>query len=109
MKTEQPILITSILANQDFPKNRFISFDGYLGSEGAKSLGVCSAETSLNELAPVACNGIVLIETTAAVSQGAKVQTYDDGYAGPDNGGPTEGYALDAATGANEFIRVLLA
>ena len=46
MKTEQPILITSIKAAADFSdsNNIFIGFDGNVCGNGAKALGVLSCK-----------------------------------------------------------------
>ena len=110
MLTEQPILITSIKCQvtEGLKKNYFVSFDGRLGADGQKSLGVCNADTDLNEMVPVTAKGIALVYTGSGISLGAGVQSFDDGKAVPLDAGPLEGYAMDAATGAGELIRILL-
>lgn len=110
MLTEQPILITSIKCNQPtgITKYRFVSFGGTWGSEGNKSLGVCNADTSQNEEMPVTAKGIALVITGGGIPLGSAVQAFDEGVAAVQDAGPTEGYALDAATGAGQLIRVLL-
>jgi len=107
MKTEQPILITSITAIEDLSKNVFVDFFGSKSTGTDKSLGVCNADTSTGEQAPVVCRGIALVKTSAAISVGAQVLC-NNGLASPTGVGPAEGYALDAASGAGELIRVLL-
>lgn len=107
MKTEQPILITSIKAAAALSKNLFIGFDGSLCDSSAKSLGVCNADTSEAEQAPIMCIGIALVKTSAAISLGASVYSDASGLAAA-SGTIVEGYALDSASGADELIRVLL-
>lgn len=110
MKTEQPILITSIAAAADLSakQNLFIGFDGAVCGSGVKPLGVLSANTDENEQAPVCCLGIALVYSGAALSAGAKVQSNAAGKAITYSSGAVAGYVLDAATGADELIRVLL-
>ncbi len=108
MKTEQPILITSITAVAALAKNLFIGFDGHVCGNGKKALGVCNAETDSGEQAPVAANGIALVLSGAAVSIEDKIQSDANGKAITFSSGEANGYALDAATGVDELIRLLL-
>ena len=110
MKTEQPILITSIKAAADFSdsKNIFIGFDGNVCGNGAKALGVLNADTDQDEQAPVTSLGIALVLSGAAISLGAKIQSDAAGKAITFSSGEANGYALDSATGADELIRVRL-
>jgi len=111
MKTEQPILITSITASGNsgatISKNLLIGFTGVVLANGAKQFGVCNADTSINEQAPIMCIGIALVKTSAAISLGASVYSSAVGLAAP-SGTIVEGYALDASSGTDELIRVLL-
>lgn len=110
MKTEQPILITSILASADLSakQNLFIGFDGAVCGNGVKPLGSLNANTNQTEMAPVVCAGIALVYSGAAISAGAKLQCNSAGKAITYSSGAVAGYALDASTGADELIRVLL-
>jgi len=108
MKTEQPILITSIQAPVDITKNLFIGFNGNICSANAKSLGVSNADTDADEQLPVMAVGIALVYSGAAVSQGNKVASDASGKAVNYSTGDYNGYALDASTGADELIRILL-
>ena len=110
MKTEQPILITSITAKVDLSakKNLFIAFDGDVCGNGAKPLGVLNANIDIQEEAPVLCVGISLVYSGAAISHGDKLQCNASGKAITYSSGAVAGYALDASTGADELIRVLL-
>lgn len=110
MKTEQPILITSITAKGDLSgkQNLFIDFDGDVCGNGLKPLGALNANTNLGEEAPVVCQGITLVYSGALVSRGDKIQSNVAGKAITYSAGAVAGYALDAASGADELIRVLL-
>jgi len=111
MYTEQPILTTSIKAAADLStsKNLLIGFDGKLCVADAKPLGVLAANTDFDELAPVHTNGIVLVKSGAAFAVGDHLKCDSAGkvikWA---TSGAYVGYALDAASGADELIRVLL-
>jgi len=108
MKTEQPLLITSITATAAIVKNLFIGFDGALCAAGAKSLGVVNDDTLINEQCPVMTNGIALVLSGAAVTLGDAVESDAAGKAITNVAGAINGYALDAASAANEIIRVRL-
>jgi Uncharacterized conserved protein (DUF2190) len=108
MKTEQPILITSVKAAANITKNLFIGFDGDICSANVKSLGVSNADTDADEELPVMAIGIALVYTGAAVSQGDKIASDASGKAVTFSSGEYNGYALDASTGADELIRILL-
>lgn len=110
MKTEQPILVTSInaVADHTSSKNKFIGFDGNLCGANTKALGVCYANTSLNNQMPVLSKGIALILSGAAVSVGAKIASDANGKAVTYSTGEHNGFTLDSASGADELIRVLL-
>lgn len=110
MKTEQPILITSITAAEDLSasKNLFIGFDGNLCAASAKALGVLNANTDLAEQAPVTVVGIALVLSGAAITAGAGVEANANSKAITVVSGELNGYALDDASEADEIIRVLL-
>lgn len=107
MKTEQPVLITSILAAEDLTKNLFVDFYGNKSNGSSKSLGVCNADTSIDEEAPIICKGIALVKTGAAITIGSEIKV-NNGLAVLIGVSPVEGYALDDASGADQLIRVLL-
>ncbi len=110
MLTEQPILITSVQCKEagQILKNRFISFDGTYGLEGAKSLGVVNADTNQGEMAPVTVKGIALIAAGGPITIGSAIESFDDGMAAPLTSGTLEGYAMDGALSAGQLIRILL-
>ena len=137
MKTEQPVLITSIKAAVNIVKNYLIGFDGNLCSANTKPLGVSNANANSGEQLPLTCKGIALVYSYQAITQGAALVCQTGGKVAPaanfnvvvPNGStqvnsnaaqPTltlsgsvlpqtiVGYALDSASGADELIRVLL-
>jgi len=111
MQTEQPILITTVTATADLSasKNLFIGIvSGTICGNGAKALGVLNANTDNTEEAPVVAQGIAIVYSGAAVTAGDKLQSNAAGKAITYSSGAANGYALDAATGADELIRVLL-
>ena len=108
MKTEQPILITSVSAAVAISKNLFVGFDGNLCAINAKALGVSNADTAQNEQAPIMANGIALVLSGAAVSVADKIASDANGKAVTYSTGEINGFALDSAAGADELIRVLL-
>lgn len=110
MKTEQPTLITSInaVADHTSSKNKFIGFDGNLCGANAKALGVCNANTAINNQMPVMAKGIALVLSGAAVSVGAKIASDANAKAVTYSTGEHNGFTLDSASGADELIRVIL-
>src|SRR5512147_2619019 len=108
MKTEQPLLITSVKAAANISKNLFIGFDGNLCAANAKALGVSNAITDLSEQLPVTAKGIALVYSGGAISQGAKIASDANAKAVTFSTGDFNGYALDASTGSDELIRILL-
>ena len=108
MKTEQPVLITTITAQSAITKNLFIGFDGNLCAAAAKSLGVSNADTDSGEELPVMSLGIALVYSGAAVTAGDAVESDASSKAVTLSAGEKNGEALDSATGADELIRVKL-
>ena len=110
MKTEQIILTTSIKASVDLStkKNLFIGFTGALCAVNEKALGVLAENVLVDEQAPVAVAGIALVKSGAAVAVGAEISSDVDGKAVTKVAGALNGYALDAATGADQLVRVKL-
>jgi predicted RecA/RadA family phage recombinase len=112
MKTEQPILISTVTAAEDLLKNLCVTPSGTIANDADEFLGVCNADTNSGEETPVSTNGIVLCYSAGAISAGQVVKTYDNGTVQPDISGQlsavTVGRAIDAASGADELIRVKL-
>ncbi|MCZ7616550.1 MAG: DUF2190 family protein [Ignavibacteriaceae bacterium] len=59
-------------------------------------------------MAPVTALGIALVLSGAAVAVGAKIQSNASGKAITFAAGESNGFSLDASTGADELIRVKL-
>ncbi len=137
MKTEVILGTSSIQAAADLVKHRFIGFDGNLCGANAKARGVSAADTKIGQMCPINIAGEVLVESGGAITAGAALASDASGKAvaatafsvtvpagatavtsaaaQPDlteAGGylpqALNGYAVDAATGAGEFIRVRL-
>lgn len=109
LKTEQPILITSVLAGEAIAKHLFVKADGTIAGANEKALGVANDELDNAQYGPVVILGISLVKTGGAVAQGAKIASDADGKAVTHSSGEYNGWALDAAAGADEVIRIILA
>lgn len=137
MKTEVILGTASILAAADLVKHRFIGFDGNLCGANAKARGVSAADTKTGQMCPINIAGEVLVESGGAITAGAALAADANGKAVaaaafsatvPAGATPVtsdaaqpnlaeaggylpqalNGYAIDAASGAGEFIRVRL-
>jgi len=137
-KLSNPLGAVSVLAASNLNRQVFIGFDGNVCAANAKALGVTELDTASGEMAGVIFNGIALVKAGAAVAAGAAVVSDASGRAvtasalaftipsGSTNVTSTSaqpalsksgsvlpqainGYALDAASAADEIIRVLLA
>ncbi len=139
MKTENILGSQNIQAAANLTASRFVGFDGNACGANAKALGVVLADTDSGNMAPLAISGIVLVKSGGAVSVGGAVTSDATGravaaaalaatvasgatsvtstaangaivaLAGATPPVAVNGYALDEATDADQFIRVLLA
>ncbi|MFJ7792917.1 capsid cement protein [Pseudomonas sp. NPDC096950] len=107
MKTQQPVLTTSLVAVVDLPRFRFASFAGALCAAGAKSLGTVAADTEADSVAPINVLGICLITSGAALAAGDQVESDASGRAVKLAAGASNGIAMDAATAAGDIIRIV--
>jgi len=107
MKTSQIALTLSVLATSALTKLRFVGFTGATPAAGAAVIGVANADYASGEMAGVDSHGALVIESGGAITLGAQVQTDASGRAITLDAGAAAGRALDAATGAGEFIRIL--
>jgi hypothetical protein len=136
-KLSNPIGAVSILAAASLSRQIFVGFDGNVCAANAKALGVTEIDTASGEMAGVIFNGIALVKAGAAVAAGAAVVSDSAGRAvtaaaltfsipsgstsvtstsaqpaltksGSVLSQSINGYALDAASAADEIIRVLL-
>src|SRR5574344_25560 len=107
-KLYKPLLIDSIKATANLPKQRFVGFDGGICTAGAKAYGVCDVETESGQQAPIGVLGILLVEAGGAIAQGASVTSDATGKAvAVTSTEKANGTALDAATAAGEVIRIV--
>ena len=107
MKTQQVVLVTSLLAGLALTEQRFVGFNGCPCAAGAKALGVVDADTESGNMAPVNVLGIMLVETGDAVDAGKEVESDADGCAVERGSGESNGIALDEALQAGEIIRIV--
>lgn len=107
-KTFQSALTVGITAAAALTKHRFVGFDGNVPSANAAVLGVVQADTASGQQATVDCLGVLVVETAGAITQGAAVATDNAGKAVAHSTGEKVGWAVDAASGAGEFIRVMV-
>lgn len=110
MKTEQPTLITTITADEDVTKNLIIDVAGALCDASEVPLGVINADTDDTEDVPVCVEGIALVYSGDAVVAGVLVKSDANAKAitTTTNNNLVIGKALDAASAADELIRVKL-
>ena len=109
MKTSIILAAMSIVAAVDLTAKRFVTTAGAVPAAGAWCPGVVNDSYGAGEAAGVTTHGIELVESGAAVAVDAAVQTDASGRAITLAAGIGLGRALDAATGAGEFIRIKLA
>lgn len=111
--TEQPILITSIIAQTDVSKNTVIDASGAICMEDTPVLGVVNADTQAGEMCPVAVAGIVLVKSAGAITINHLVSSFDNGTVMDATNSTVfstslVGVALDSVASANVLIRVKL-
>src|SRR5574344_1073200 len=106
-KLYKPLLIDSVKATADLPKQRFIGFDGGLCAAGAKAYGVSDVETESGQFAPVGVLGILLVEAGATLTKGAVTSDATGKAVNTVSTDAVNGYALDDASAAGEIIRII--
>lgn len=107
MKTQQPVLTTSVVALVDLPRFLFAGFNGGLCAAGAKAYGTVAADTEADSVAPINVLGICLVTAGGAIAAGAEVQSDANGKAITKAAGVGNGYAVDAATADGDVIRIV--
>lgn len=110
MKTEQLGIVTSATALVDVTKNLIANVSGGLCNATDVPLGIINADTDTGEIIPVAVTGIALVYSGAVVTIGdlVKADANSKAITTATNDKLVVGKALDAATGADELIRVIL-
>lgn len=105
-RTANPGTTASVVAAVALTKRRFVGFDGALAAAGAKAFGVVDVSTDAGQQAPVQLNGVLLVEAGAAIAAKAEIEIDSSGRAITKSAGVGNGFAVDAATGAGDFIRI---
>jgi len=104
----KPLLIDSIKAIANLPKQRFIGFDGNVCSAGTKAYGICDVETDTGQFAPAAVIGILLVEAGGVISAQSKITSDANGKAvAITSTEEVNGYALDSASADGDIIRII--
>ena len=105
-KLYKPLLIDSLTAKDDLPKQVFVDFEGNICTAGKKAFGVCDVETDANQLAPIAVLGILLVVSGGTITKGSNVTSDSTGRAVvATSSDAINGYALDDAS-EGEVIRI---
>jgi len=109
MKTYSAAHRYTIVAAAAIVKQLFVGLTGNICGADAKPLGVSEIDVASGEQMPVITSGVALVKSGAALSAGAKLESDANGKAITwATSGEIAGWALDAAGGADEVIRVLL-
>ena len=103
----KPVLIDSVTATVDLPKQVFVDFNGNICEAGQKAYGVCDVETEAKQLAPVGVLGVLLVIAGGTITKGVNVTSDANGKAvvATENDA-INGYALDDATDG-DVIRII--
>lgn len=105
-KLYKPLLIDSLKAKADLPKQVFVDFEGNICSAGKKAFGVCDVETDKDQLAPIAVLGILLVVAGGTITKGSNITSDANGKAVVVTSTETiNGYALDDGS-EGEVIRI---
>jgi hypothetical protein len=108
-KTANPVLAISVDATEDLTAHRFVGFSGEVCDFDAKALGVVDLDWLSGDKVPVTVLGVMPVEAGEAIDIGAEVSSDGNGKAlTAVLGSKVNGLALEAATAAGDFIRVLL-
>lgn len=110
MKTSKGGLVVNVTMGSSLTKKLGVLGDGTLPSSGNRILGVLLEDTDSGDDGPVQVNGEAVILSGAAIvlTAGlAAVQIDAAGKAIPHSSG-TKYYVRDAASGADEEVRILL-
>lgn len=106
-KLYKPLLMDSIKAAENLPKQRFIDFSGNICKEGAKAFGISDVEIDAGQYAPIGVLGIFLIEAGGTITAGSGITSDANGKAVTVSDNQTiNGYALDDAADG-EIIRIV--
>lgn len=105
-----PVLQLSIKCTAAHPHSRFVSLTGGVPAAGANTYGVAIAAGVLNQITPVIAQGLVRVETGAAIAVNALVECDATGRAITRTTGAIVGrMAPDqaAASAAGQMVEIL--
>lgn len=102
------LLTQTLLATGAIIKHRFVTFAGAQAGLKGLALGVSEEAAATDETVPVAVNGTAVIDSGGAFAVGAALESDAQGRAVAHTDGVINARALEAATGADEKIEVLL-
>lgn len=111
MSQKIALLTLTVTASGAVAPHRFVGFDGAVAGAGAKALGVSTFKAGDGQDLAADVIGTTVIETGGAIAVGEAVTSDASGRAavvGAEGGDAVNAHALDSATGAGEFIEVLL-
>ena len=98
------LLALPVKAAGSITKFRFIGTDGNLAAAGANTQGVSRNDASTGDVFPADCIGTVILETNGAFNAGDALQSDTGGKAIVKGAGVTTARALQASTGAGQFV-----
>ena len=105
-KLYKPLLIDSLTAKVDLPKQVFVDFEGNICAAGKKAFGVCDVETNKDQLVPIAVLGILLVVAGGTITKGSNITSDANGKAiVATSSDAINGYALDDGN-EGEIIRI---
>ncbi|ENO0459409.1 DUF2190 family protein [Salmonella enterica] len=106
--TQQVILTTTVVAVDAILAERFVGFDGKPCAAGKAVLGVADTDADAGDALGVNVLGIIAVEAGAAFEAGVSLQSDAEGRAIAKTGSnAVAGTALDAATLAGDFVRIV--
>lgn len=105
--TKQIVLATTTQATAPIIANRFIGFDGKQAKAGTAVFGVTPYNADEGDSVVVEVIGIAVVEAGGAITVGAQVTSDAQGCA-VTGASHVVGTAVTAATGAGDYIAVLL-
>lgn len=103
-----PTLTLTRKASAALTPYRFVSLANGVPSAGGNTLGVTHEAVASGAEFPLIVAGTVTVEASAAIADGAKLETTNDGRAVTADSGVTVARALQAASGAGVKFEALL-
>lgn len=100
-------VVTTVISTAATLRKKFVLASGAQAGANARAIGVTLDEVdAAGKPLPVCISGTAFVLSGAAVTLGADVTSDASGRAIAAGANPVNGIALDAATGADETIRI---